>query len=155
MRRTRRFWIVSLLVGVLAIAGTSVWIARSSNDQAEVIDDSGRDGWKRLEFREVQVSVPADWGRQDSEDCLGAVEHWGPETTESCGDRRGVDFLDSSTFDAAIEPGTVASSRDTGQQFWHGYVRLDDVVVAASGPERDVVREVLDSASSSGFVTTE
>jgi hypothetical protein len=152
MVQPRRSWLLCLVAGVVAVAGLAVWLSRPDAQGARAVStQSSREGWQRLEYGDVRVDVPQDWTLQDSDECRGRVEHWGPPTTATCGERPGVSFLGSSTFDAGTEPRTVTSSREAGVRSWSGYVILRDVVVHATGGDRAVVAEVLGSASAPGF----
>lgn len=96
----------------------------------------------------MQVSIPGDWDRQPSGDCVQAVEHWGPQTTASCGSRPGVTLLDDAeTFDASGEPDVPYRSVGPDGLTWFGYVRLDDLVVSVSNDDRALVQHVIESIS--------
>lgn len=141
---------MAIVVLVLAVA-VIVWAAQPDETRARVVDEASADGWKRLEYRGVVVSIPDDWTRQPSDDCLVEVEHWGPRSTASCGARPGVSLLESSTFDAGQEPGVVTQGPGAGDPPWSGYVRVAELVVSVSDGDRDVVDEVLASVEAPGF----
>ncbi|WP_191480194.1 hypothetical protein [Nocardioides ochotonae] len=147
----------SAVVGVVAIAVAvavvaAIWVSGRDEDRARVVDGPAPPGWLRLAYGDVQVSVPDDWDRRSTGDCVSEAEHWGPPTQAGCGHRRGVHFVvDLDTFDPASEPGVVTRGLDAEDPSWHGYVRLGDVVVSVSDADRAVVRRVLRSVSIEGF----
>jgi hypothetical protein len=154
--RGRAWFAVAVIAAVgLAVVGVSRVVA-TGDDQAQVVHGSATTpGWMRLEYRNVQVSIPDDWHRRTSGACAQAVEHWGPPTTASCGSLAGVSFLDSETFDAAGEPGVVTPGLDAAGPSWVGYVRFDDVVVSVGDDDRAVVERAIESVSMEGFQPVE
>lgn len=151
MVQRSRSWLLGLIIGVVAVTGLAAWLSRPDGQGARAEStESSRVGWQRLTYDDVRVDVPQSWSIQSSDECLGDVEHWGPPTEATCGERPGLSFLDSSTFDAGVEPGTVTSVRDAGVRFWSGYLVFGDVVVSVAGDDRRVVTEVLESADAPG-----
>ncbi|WP_345455255.1 hypothetical protein [Nocardioides marinquilinus] len=152
MAQPRRSWLLGLVVGVVAVAGLAVWLSRPEvpGPRAESTDSS-REGWQRLSYDDIRVDVPQSWAFQKSDDCLADVEHWGPPTAATCGERAGVTFQDSSLYDPGAEPGTVVSVQVAGVQSWSGYVIVGGVVVSVTGEDRAIVTEVLESADAPGF----
>lgn len=143
-----RAWLAvgcALVVAVVAVA--ALRLSAGSEDQAQVVGGSGSsDGWVRLNYRDATtVAIPSAWERQDSGSCVQAVEHWGPVTSARCGNRPGVTFLDSETFDAAAEPEVVTRGLDEDGPAWFGYVRLDDLVVGVGDDDRAAVLRVIES----------
>lgn len=155
--RRGRGWFGVAAVTVVGLVVGATWVVTSADDHAEILDGAAPSpGWVRLEYRQVQVRIPDDWGRQPDDDCVHAVDHWGPRTTAACGSRPGVSFVDDSgTFDAAGEPAVVYSSLDAEGPAWLGYVRLDDLVVSVSDDDRTVVQRVIDSIPVEGFQPVE
>lgn len=133
--------VVVVLVAVVALA-LVWWRSGPEEGRARVVDeDAGREGWQTLEYDGVRLDVPGAWTRVDTSGCPFTFERWGPPGT-GCDDV-GVAFPPSATFDAGVPPGRITRTDDPAG--WAGYARNDRVVVSVSGPDRDVVRDVLAS----------
>jgi hypothetical protein len=138
------------LLAIIALAALVLLLLDRvmGQDGAEVVADSAsRRGWKTIEYRGVRVDIPQDWERSDRDDCEFHFEHWGPLESAGCYSDEGVAFYSSATFDPAHGPGVRhADPRGARGSPWGGWTSGgDDYDVHAADPEREVVKEVLDS----------
>jgi hypothetical protein len=101
-----------------------------------------RDGWQTVEYRNVQVDVPADWVRVDTGKCEFQSVQWAPAGLPPCRMTAGVVFYGAATFDPAHGPGVRKGEGKT----WSGYVFAGDLAVYSAGTDRELVQEVLDTA---------
>jgi hypothetical protein len=106
-------------------------------------------GWKTIEYEGVRVDIPGSWERSDMGECEFQFERWGPPGLPPCEADAGVAFYGSATFDPAHRPG-VRRTETSGPEGpdWGGYVYAADFAVYASDGDRDVVKQILDSARS-------
>ncbi len=78
-------------------------------------------------------------------ECEFEFESWARPDSPPCDFEGGAAFYGSATFDPAHGPG-VRRTTENGTATWDGYVYAGDFAVYASDSDRDLVREVLDSA---------
>ena len=151
MTATARLRLVVVLLAVLALAalaGGYVLLDNRSqeDDRARVLEGSPvSDGWVRLEFNDVQVSVPSDWQRQTGGNCVPGWEHWGPTSTPACA--VGVTFLPEAATMSAEGRDQAVRSRDADDPDWTGYSRTEKYVVSVSDDDSAVVERVIASVS--------
>ena len=89
-----------LVVAALASCG------ESRDPGADVATDvSTGDGWKTIEYRGVEVEVPASWTEADMKDCQFKFGRWTPPDLAACGPDGGLAFYVSATFDPPHGPG--------------------------------------------------
>ena len=155
MRRTRVLRMVAgvnlvrllalVLVSAVVLAATWLWVSGEDAVHAEVVGSSSPSAWKTLEYRGVQVDIPASWELLDMDDCEFQFEVWGPPEMDGCDWAGGVAFYGSATFDPAHGPGVKrGESRD--EPDWGGYAYAGAFAVYVSDDDRTVVQQVLRSA---------
>ena len=146
LMRSRR--LLALAVGALLALTFLLGNRPVSHDGAEVVPNAvAPRGWKTIEYRSIQVQVPAGWERSDRDHCEFRFEHWGPPEPGGCDSDEGVAFYYSATFDPAHGPGLRrAGPLGTSDASWGGWISgSDDYDVYAAAPRRHVVEGVLDS----------
>ena len=128
------------------LAGGFLWYAAERDPHAEVVTESStRDGWQTIDYKGVQVDIPASWEPTDMAGCEFRFEHWAPPDVPECGLGGGVAFYASATFDPAHGPGVRRTDSADGPT-WGGYADAGDFAVYASDDDRDLVQRVLSSA---------
>ena len=128
------------------VIGALLWFQTPDAPRSEVVGASpSREGWKTIEYEGVRVDIPSSWGRLDMSDCEFQFERWARPGSASCEYEDGAAFYGSANFDPAFGPG-VRRTTENGIRIWGGYAYAGDFAVYAADPDRDVVREVLDSA---------
>ena len=104
--------------------------------------DATSASWKTIEYRGVQVDVPAAWQRVDMSRCELQFERWAPPKTPACDYAQGAAFYGSATFDPAYPAGL----RKIDGSRWGGWVYAGDYAVHVNIPDRTVAQTVLNSA---------
>jgi hypothetical protein len=133
-----------VLAGSVVLAGAWLWLGRGDDDHAEVVSDPATSEWKTIEYRGVQVDIPASWEPLDMDNCEFQFEVWAPPET-GCDWAGGVAFYGSATFDPAHGPG-VQRVTSPNEPEWRGYTFAGDFAVYASTDDRDAVERILQSA---------
>jgi len=130
------------------VAATLIWFKATGDPPAEAaVPPPTQDGWQTIEYRGVQVDVPAAWERLAKSGCEFQFAQWAPPESDHCGVKGGgASFYGSATFDPKYGPGVRFSDEKT----WAGYVYAGDYAVYASDADRDLVQRVLDSVRSTG-----
>ncbi|GIF37137.1 hypothetical protein [Actinoplanes xinjiangensis] len=127
----------STVVGTPATSAATVSPPPATSAEPRPGDDR-----QTIEYRDVQVDVPADWVRAESRGCEFEFVQWQPAGSPPCRLTTGVVFYGAATFDPAHRPGVQKGKGDT----WVGYVYAGDLAVYAAGPDRALVQDVLDTA---------
>src|SRR5215217_9620221 len=118
---SRRARLSALAVAcVVVLAVVLAWL-NATSDRAKgdprsevVVGSTVRDGWKTVEYRGVEVDVPATWERVDMSDCEFQFERWAPPESAPCHFEEGMGFYSSATFDPMHGPGVRHTTGDDG-----------------------------------------
>jgi hypothetical protein len=148
MRGTSSGRLLAVAAVCLALsAAFLIWSQRTGDPRSEVVADSasGRERWQTIEYEDVRIDIPSAWDRLDMSSCEFQFERWAPPSSSACDFEGGVAFYGSATFDPAHRPGIRRTPADETAT-WGGYVYAGDFAVYTSDEDREVVREVLDSA---------
>jgi hypothetical protein len=147
MRGTPSGRLLAVAVACIAlVAALLIWSQRTSDPRSAVVADSASgEGWQTIEYEGVRIDIPSLWDRVDTSSCEFQFERWAQPDLPACGVEGGVAFYASATFDPAHRPGVRRTTED-GAATWGGYVYAGDFAVYISDGDREVVREVLDSA---------
>ena len=133
-------------VCIALVAAVLIWSQRTSDPRSQVVADSAPgEGWKTIEHEGVRIDIPSAWDRLDMSSCEFQFERWAQPDSSACDFEGGVAFYASATFDPAHRPG-VRRTAENGNATWGGYVYVGDFAVYTSDGDREVVREILDSA---------
>ena len=144
-QEVQRLVMTALVTALVAAAVTSC-----GDSGPDVAIDPTADGWKTIEYQDVQVDIPAGWTRADMENCEFQFERWTPPDLPACSPDGGVFFYGSDTFDPAHGPGIRHDDMANEAADWAGYVYAGDFAVYAADDDRGLVHHVLRSARASG-----
>jgi hypothetical protein len=150
VKRTALAGRLGALAASILVLAAAVLFCRgpSSTEGAHVVSDPAtRQGWQTIRYGDVRVDIPRGWRRSDMGGCEFRFEHWGPPGSPACGQRAGVAFYASATFDPARGPGVRrADGTDAASHLaWAGYVIAGHLAVYVSSDRRDVVQSILRS----------
>jgi hypothetical protein len=142
---TRGRLLALVLVITTVLVGAWLWFGDGDVDSAEVVGDHATSARKTVEYRGVQVDIPASWEPLNMDDCEFQYEAWAPPVVDGCDWAGGMAFYGSATFDPADGPGIKrVVSRDEPE--WGGYTYAGDLAIYASTDDREVAERVLQSA---------
>lgn len=108
--------------------------------------DPAPTGVRTIEYEGVSVEIPAAWERTDTSECDFQTVRWGAPDADPCEFADGVAFYGAAAFD----PAEGAGVRRSSDGLWQGYeyAGSNQVVYVFQNEDEQLVRDILDSASS-------